>query len=402
MSVSIADGDEGGALVVLGVDRHDVRRRESVDCGDHRGRNQPRVGEGQEVEAVVDHVELRCPLEHLRNMQALGDLRIDAWVFRPAPRDHTAEASRCLRVPGREERHIVASGDEPFGQERSKEFPRSVVPRGNTPRNRCEDRNAHASLQRPSPGRAAFLSRSSRFSFFAPLFSLRDFPGFFPEGFWGDLSGMAFSNRWQLSLGSFGGGTESTKKVVQRYGRHADRGIAHSVGNDEGARVEERTAGVDDIRYVTVLLITVRGEERFAQSADDSSGVFEVEQDRPDVVGTKRTDAVGEHQPTLFSLNGRPAVAELNDFPWCRRVLARQRLFPAVGVPRIGDRVRFPIRSRQGREPSVDQAGKESETLVGCCAAGHRRRGEVYKILCRRATVGRCPCRCRPCRRRST
>src|ERR1700689_3190360 len=40
MSVSVANGHKKGLVVVFGVDGHDVRRRETVNCGDHRGRDQ--------------------------------------------------------------------------------------------------------------------------------------------------------------------------------------------------------------------------------------------------------------------------------------------------------------------------------------------------------------------------
>ena len=99
MSVGVADGNVGSAVVVLGVDRDDVWRREAVDGGDDRGRDQAGIGKGQEVKAVVDHVEFRGPLEHLRNMEALGDLRVDARVLRPASRDHTAKTGGGFESP---------------------------------------------------------------------------------------------------------------------------------------------------------------------------------------------------------------------------------------------------------------------------------------------------------------
>ncbi len=79
--------------------------------------------------------------------------------------------------------------------------------------------------------------------------------------------------------------------------------------------MEEGPAGIDHVGYVAVLLIVSWAEERLAQSADDPSWVFEVEQDAPDVVGPHGTDAVGEHQPARLGLDWRPAVAELNDLP---------------------------------------------------------------------------------------
>jgi pimeloyl-ACP methyl ester carboxylesterase len=45
---------------------------------------------------------------------------------------------------------------------------------------------------------------------------LSDFPGFFPDGFWGDLSGMAFSNRW-WSVGQDVTGVPAWKSLPSWY-----------------------------------------------------------------------------------------------------------------------------------------------------------------------------------------
>ena len=77
----------------------------------------PGIGEGQEVEAVVNDVEFRCPLEDLRNMEALGDLRIESGIFGPTSRDHAAQGGGRLRITRGEQRHLVAPGHQPLGQE---------------------------------------------------------------------------------------------------------------------------------------------------------------------------------------------------------------------------------------------------------------------------------------------
>ncbi len=58
--------------------------------GDHRGRDEAAVGERQEVEPVVDDVEFTGPLEHRRDMEALGDLRSIV-----VSSDHPAGAVAC-------------------------------------------------------------------------------------------------------------------------------------------------------------------------------------------------------------------------------------------------------------------------------------------------------------------
>ena len=87
-----------------------------MDCGDDRRRDQRGVGERQEIKAVVDDIELGRPLEDLRYVQALGHLRVDTRVLRPAPGHDAAETSRRFRVPCGEERDIVAPRHESFSQ----------------------------------------------------------------------------------------------------------------------------------------------------------------------------------------------------------------------------------------------------------------------------------------------
>ncbi len=70
--IGIADRDVVPDVVVALVDRQDPLRREAVDRRDHRGRHQTAVGQGKEVEAVVDHVELISPLERSRDVQSLA------------------------------------------------------------------------------------------------------------------------------------------------------------------------------------------------------------------------------------------------------------------------------------------------------------------------------------------
>ena len=80
MAVRIADRHVVAAVVVLLIDRHDPLRREAVDRGEHRGLDQAAVGEGEEVEAVVDQVELPGPLEDRGDVQPLFHLGIEIGV----------------------------------------------------------------------------------------------------------------------------------------------------------------------------------------------------------------------------------------------------------------------------------------------------------------------------------
>ncbi len=157
-----------------------------MDRRDDGGRDQPAVGERQEVESVVDDVELRRPFEDLGDVEALGHLRIEGRVLRPPVRHHGTQAGRGQRITGGEQRDVVPARHQSLRQEGGEELPRPIVAGRHPPRERSQDRDAQR-LQRPRPVRLSFLSC------LASRFSLRDLPGFFPAGFCGDFSGMSLS-----------------------------------------------------------------------------------------------------------------------------------------------------------------------------------------------------------------
>jgi len=98
-----------------------------VDGRHDRSGDEVAVREGQEVEAVVDHVEVGGALEHGGDVEALGDLRIDVVVLRPAVRRRAVQGGGGDRVTGREERHVVTGGDEAVGEGGGEQLPWSVV-----------------------------------------------------------------------------------------------------------------------------------------------------------------------------------------------------------------------------------------------------------------------------------
>jgi polysaccharide biosynthesis protein PslF len=146
MAVGVADGDVAVGGVVTLVDGHDPLRREPVDRGDHRGGDQLAVGEGKEVEPVVDHVELVGPLEHGGDVEALGHLRFDRRVLRPARRGGGGQLGRCDRIGGGEQGDVMAPLNESFGEERSKQLPRPVVAGWGAPGNRRQDGDPQRSV----------------------------------------------------------------------------------------------------------------------------------------------------------------------------------------------------------------------------------------------------------------
>ncbi len=153
MPVGVADRNVGGALVVALVDRQDPFRREPVDRRQDGRLDEPAVGQRQEVEAVVDEVELAGPLEGVRDVEALGHLRLDVRILGVRASDDGRETARGRRVGGREEGHVDAPGNEPFGQQRRELLPRPVVTGRHAPRDRRQDRDARRSHEGGALGR---------------------------------------------------------------------------------------------------------------------------------------------------------------------------------------------------------------------------------------------------------
>lgn len=73
--VGVADGDVVGGGVVAFVDGNDPVRGEPVDGRDRRCVDEVAVGQGQDVESVVDDVEVAGAFEHRGDVETFGDLR---------------------------------------------------------------------------------------------------------------------------------------------------------------------------------------------------------------------------------------------------------------------------------------------------------------------------------------
>ena len=78
-----------------------------------------------------------------------------------------------------------------------------------------------------------------------------------------------------------------------------------------GCRRGPRAAGVDNVGYVAVLLISGGAEKRLGELTENPCRIVEIKQNRPDAVGAHRADAVSEHQPPGVGFDGRTAVPEL-------------------------------------------------------------------------------------------
>ena len=158
IAVGIADCDVGAAIVVALVHRQDPRRREPVDRREDRRLDQAAVRQRKEVEAVVDDVELVCPLEDVRYVQALADLGLCLRILRIRSRHDRGEAARRPGVASRKQRHVDPALDQALGEERRELFPRTVVARRHPPR----DRSEHGHAQPVDPQRRSLPARRHR------------------------------------------------------------------------------------------------------------------------------------------------------------------------------------------------------------------------------------------------
>ena len=115
----------------------------------------------------MDDVELGRPLENLRYVQ-------HSATFGSISGPPTSRGGRrcadepTFRITRRKEGDVVASAHEPFGQEGGKQLPWPIVARRDAPGNGASTA-IRTGFSAPVPA-ITFLSRSSRFSFFASLF----------------------------------------------------------------------------------------------------------------------------------------------------------------------------------------------------------------------------------------
>jgi len=79
--------------------------------------------------------------------------------------------------------------------------------------------------------------------------------------------------------------------------------------------VNQPAAGVDDVGHVAVAFAVARRQKHAGQFGDDTVGMVQIEEHGTDRVLAHRADSVGEYQPAAVGLDGRAAVAGLDEFP---------------------------------------------------------------------------------------
>ena len=96
MTVGVADRHVLDAIGVLEICGQRGVGGKSVDGGDHRRVDEPRVGEREEIKTVVDQIEVGGTFEHRSDVQRLPRLGVERRVF---------------RVPGGSNAHQPGRGD---------------------------------------------------------------------------------------------------------------------------------------------------------------------------------------------------------------------------------------------------------------------------------------------------
>jgi hypothetical protein len=139
--IGVADRHVGHPIGVLDIHGERHVRAEAVDGGDHRGVHQSGVGEGKEIEAVVDEVELIGPLEQRGDVERLPHLGIHTGGLRVPTGRHGRQPGRRDRIGGGEQRDIDSPGHQALGQQRHEQLPGPIVAGRHPPRDRGEHRH---------------------------------------------------------------------------------------------------------------------------------------------------------------------------------------------------------------------------------------------------------------------
>src|ERR1700733_11298236 len=134
-AIGITDGYEIAIPVFL-VDRHDTRRRETVNRGQHRRLHQARVRQCHKVIVAVDQVELRSVLEEFRDVEVLGYLGIDRTILLIAALYHCVQVGTSNRVSGGEESYLPSPIHQALGDVSCHRLPGAILARRRPPGDR--------------------------------------------------------------------------------------------------------------------------------------------------------------------------------------------------------------------------------------------------------------------------
>ena len=104
--------------------RYEVGLIESaVQRVDGRRSDQPAEWKGEIVDVAMDHVEIGCAVEHLRQLKYMrGDPIRGRWIEAQRAFDRTDELGARVRVPAREEGDLMAAAGKLVGETRHNAF----------------------------------------------------------------------------------------------------------------------------------------------------------------------------------------------------------------------------------------------------------------------------------------
>src|SRR5688572_12833347 len=103
--------------------------------------------------------------------------------------------------------------------------------------------------------------------------------------------------------------------VAQRKRGEGGAVIGLGVGDDELSPVDQTAAGVNDVGHVAFALVFVGLDQRFAEAANDFGRIVQIQEECADAIFTHGAHAVAEDEPARLGLDGRAAIAHLNEFP---------------------------------------------------------------------------------------
>jgi len=123
-------------VTIFLIDRHDLRRRESVNRGENRRSDQPAKTQGHEVAVAVNKVEFGGLLKRRREVKILGNFGISIGILLvPLSRDGM-KASAGDRIGRGEECHVPTARHQTFSNIAGDRFPSTIALRGCAPSNR--------------------------------------------------------------------------------------------------------------------------------------------------------------------------------------------------------------------------------------------------------------------------
>ena len=131
------------------------------------GRQHRRVAEigqrqRQPVHLIVQQIEVRRGAQRGRDVQRLPHAPVHGSVLRVATRADAAQNRTCLRVQGREQRHLDAARYQALGQQAGDELPRTVMPRRSAPSDRRQHGHLHRGIPMRGLNRLTVTSESER------------------------------------------------------------------------------------------------------------------------------------------------------------------------------------------------------------------------------------------------